>query len=177
MKRYVALPGFLLLTLVSGCFYELRDELNECKITWSNKMAAHQAWRDTQGSCMGMSCPHSFKEGFTSGYLDVANGGRGCLPAVPIIRCHNHMWMDMCSDDQKMGAWYDGFEIGALSAREGGMSDSNRVITRSPHATQQDYSNPSSMPTDAGVAYPSMNGAEPPAPIAPDVLGGPQTRR
>jgi hypothetical protein len=178
MKRYTALPGLLLLTLVSGCFYELRDELTECKISWNNKWAAKAAWHDTQGSCMGMSCPHSFKEGFRSGYLDVANGGRGCLPAVPDIRCCNHMWLDLCSDNQKMEAWFDGYEIGALAAREGGMADANRVVSRAPQATPVDYTTPAHTPADASPIYPSSGLSIPPAPaIEPEFIGGPQTRR
>ena len=106
MRKYVAITSTLLLTLTSGCLYELRDEFAETRIGWGNKFAASSAWSNSKGLCTGLSCPHSFKEGFMSGYTDVANGGNGCPPAFPIIRCHNHMWMDWCSESEKMEAWY-----------------------------------------------------------------------
>src|SRR5579871_4760352 len=98
MKRYVAVPGILLMLMMSGCLYELQDNIRECKISWSNRGAARAAWGNAQDACVGVSCPHSFREGFNSGYYDVSNGGNGCPPAFPIISCHNHMWMDRCCE-------------------------------------------------------------------------------
>ena len=171
MKRYVAVPGILLATLVSGCFYELRDEWQEHKIGWANRQSANWAWKDSESACLGMSCPHSFKEGFMSGYIDVANGGTGCLPAFPILRPHNHMWMDRCSDSEKMEAWYDGYEIGAMAAKGEGMGDANRIVTRTPRSTPVEYS-------PVGQNGVSDDGSFPPSPHVDDgALGGPQTRR
>ena len=100
-----------------------------------------------------------------SGYTDVANGGNGCPPAFPIIRCHNHMWMDWCSESEKMEAWYDGYEIGAMSAKGDGMADSNRIVTRIPHANPVDYSGAGHNHSGAGPEAMPMDSAVPPAPI------------
>jgi hypothetical protein len=184
MKRIAAFPGILLMTLVSGCFYEIRDELTECKINCATSRSARAAWSNTEWACMGMGCPHSFKEGFMSGYKNVANGGTGCPPAVPVIRSCNHMWMDRCSDSQKMEAWYDGFEIGVIAARGDGMSDANRITTRMPQSTPIDYSaatqpqgytgSPNTLPDSEVPPTPTSNVPAVPG-AAPGNLGGAQT--
>ena len=178
MKKYFALLGIFLMTFVSGCFYELRDEISECKISWQNKFAAKSAWRDTRGACMGIDCPHSFKEGFMAGYIAVTDGGTGCPPAIPMIDCHNHMWLDRCSESQKMEAWYDGYEHGAMAARETGMADVNRMTTRTPQATPIDYSMRGESHLNSSPHYLDSDSAIPPSPVAdPEVIGGPQTNR
>jgi hypothetical protein len=177
MKRYVAVAGTLLMTLVSGCFYELRDEFAEMKIGFANRSSAKAAWTQSEGACTGMSCPHSFKEGFKTGYIAVANGANGCPPAYPVIGCHNHMWMDRCSESEKMEAWYDGYEVGAMAAKGDGMGDANRITTRLPHTTPTDYSNSGHNPPTS-IEDVSPSSGIPPAPnTEPGVIGGPQTLR
>ncbi len=178
MRRDVVIPGLLLLTLVSGCLSEIRDEMTEFRIGWGNKFAARAAWKNAQGACQGIGCPHSFREGFTSGYIAVANGATGCPPAVPIISCHNHMWMDRCSENDKMAAWYDGYEVGVMAAKADGMVDANRMTTRIPQPTPVDYSGASQINATGGTAGASVDPAIPPSPIAePTELGGSQTSR
>jgi hypothetical protein len=182
MKRFVAIPGLILMTVASGCFYELRDEMAEHQILWSNKFAAYAAWQNSQSTCQGISCPHSFKEGFVAGYIDVANGGTGCAPAIPEIPCCNHMWMDRCSESQKMEAWYDGYEIGVIAARSDGMTDVNRITTRIPRPLPMDLSNlnqvPASDQKSSGTvptpAVPPVPSPIPPSP-QPNYSDGPQT--
>ncbi len=179
MKRFAALSGVLLVTLVTGCLNELRDDFTECKIKFSNMLAAKSAYRDIEGACDGICCPHSFKEGFIAGYVAVADGGLGCPPAVPQIRFCNHMWLDMCSDSEKMEAWYDGYEQGVVAAKAEGMGDVNRVNTRMPHGTPVDYSNSGHAHSTGPMGSPPpADSSVPPQPVAPpEVLGGPQTSR
>jgi len=173
MRKYAVLPALLLFSFASGCMYEMRDEFNECKINCYNKWQARRAYTGMDTACLGLSCPHSFKEGFVTGYVDVANGGTGCVPAVPVISAHNHMWMDRCSENEKMESWYDGYEHGAMAAKAEGMADSNRVVTRMPHATPVESTMPASGAMDGSAGQPI-----PPAPLSTtDDSGGPQTRR
>src|SRR5262249_32751130 len=140
------------------------------------KWAAWSAWRNAQGYCGGMNCPHSFKEGFRSGFIDVANGGTGCPPAFPNIPRCNHMWMDFCSGSEKIQASYDRYENGATMAKGQGMADVNRVVTRIPHVTPADYSMPST--TQPGAATPMLTDpAVPPAPLEEAAPTSPQTLR
>lgn len=164
MKPLNFLPAILLMTMTSGCMYELRDQITDCKINCYNKMMAMASYREMDTACMGISCPHSFKEGYFQGYKDVANGGTGCVPAVPQIRLCNHMWLDFCSENEKMGAWYDGYEFGAMAAKSEGMADVNRVITRVPMQTPIDYGTPSGtgQPTPVPEGVPET--AVPPTP-------------
>jgi hypothetical protein len=132
MARYIAAINVLLLTLVCGCFYELRDEMAECKISCANHFAAHAAWRTVRRNCGGFCCPHSFKTGFMNGYTDVADGGNGCPPVTPQIDLFNCMWLDRCSESEKMAAWYSGYEAGAAAAQEDGVAEFNCITIRIP---------------------------------------------
>lgn len=184
MKRYSAVIGLFSAMVTSGCLYELRDEFNECRLNCATRSAARSSWKTSSGACMGISCPHSFKEGFMAGYENVANGGNGCVPAVPIFSLHNHMWMDRCSESEKVAAWYDGWEIGAMSAKGDGMADSNRISTRLPQSADVDYSSGGRSQMNSSPAVPaaprdnySADTVIPPAPSTdPASLGGPQTR-
>ena len=91
-----------------------------------------------------------------------------------------------------MSAWYDGYEVGAMSAKSDGMGDANRVYTRFPQPSNVDYSNMShshsqSAPPPSEITDPtdmtdptdvSEEPTLPPAPMPePKTDGGPQTRR
>lgn len=168
MKRMSPLNCLIALTLISGC-YDLRDDFGEFRIGMANRFAADSAWRNMEGVCAGMNCPHSVREGFRSGYSAVANGGNGCPPAFPVISCHNHMWLDRCSEKEKMEAWYDGYELGAMAAKADGMADANRIVTRLPQSTPIDYSGvntprPAAVPESTGVGLPPTPASDTPAP-------------
>lgn len=172
----------MIAAVTSGCMYELRDEFEECHFKCAAKRAARAAWSTSSGACQGMGCPNSFKDGFIQGYLDVANGGKGCVPIVPVYGIHNHMWMDRCSDNDKAAAWFDGFEIGVMAARADGMADANRYQSRVPTATA-DYSSlkntgpgGTGAPGSSNLGSPLSDPAVPPTPVTDD-YGGPQTRR
>lgn len=171
MKRFAIFSGLLLLTTASGCMQELREECAECETRWNISWAADSAYQDmAQTCCVGINCPHSFKDGFRAGFADVADGGLGCLPAVPKFGCCNHMWLDHCSDADKMSAWYDGFELGVIAAKNAGMSDAYRMATRIPQPAQVDYSS-LNQKAQLGTAVPggvsAPNGAPPPIPTTP----------
>lgn len=179
MKRIALLPVVLMMTFASGCFYELRDDITDCKINMYNHLMARAAYQEMDGACMDMPCRHSFKEGFYQGYKDVANGGTGCVPAVPQIRCCNHMWMDcMCTENEKMEAWYDGYEFGAMAAKAEGMGDANRIVTRVPMATPVEYAPPgSSAEPPPKDPTPVPEAAIPPAPMSESEAGETQQTR
>ena len=165
MNRSATFTCLIALTFISGC-YELRDDFTEFRIGMTNRLAARTAWINMESVCVGMNCPHSFREGFQSGYTAVANGGNGCPPAFPVISCHNHMWMDRCSEKEKMEAWYDGYELGAMAAKSDGMADANRIVTRMPQSNPIDYSGvnaPRTTPASdsTGLTIPTTPGAEP----------------
>lgn len=181
MKRALVLPALLLVTLASGCMYEMRDSMTDCKINLYNHMMAKSSYSQMDTACMGLSCPHSFKEGYFQGFKDVANGGTGCVPAVPQVRCCNHMWMDFCTESQKLEAWYDGYEFGAMAAKAEGFGDSNRLTTRIPTAPPIEYAMPSSGGAEPPTKDPSLQGgpeaAIPPAPLSNPAEGELQQSR
>jgi len=126
------LTGILLMTLASGCecLYGLTNEITDCQIKCYNRLMAKTSYREMVPACTGMDCPYSFREGFLDGYVSVADGGNGCAPAVPRIPCCNYMWLDCCTENERLETWYDGYEHGVLAAQADGMYGSNLIVSR-----------------------------------------------
>lgn len=185
MKILSTIGGFLLLTSSPGCFYAIRDEFTECHIRIEDHFAASAAWRAYRWEHGPVSCPHSFKEGFYAGYSDVSNGKTGCPPIMIPANCHSKMWLDMCSQEEKTCAWYNGYSAGVSIASQDGSEGIHQLPLRlssptapgGPHADAGGQavlgaadSNPampamSAMPADAQMALPPPAPAAMPAPI------------
>jgi len=134
MKILITIGGFLLLTSSSGCFYAIRDEFTECHIRIEDHFAAGAAWRAYHWDHGPVSCPHSFKEGFYAGYIDVSNGKVGCPPIMIPKSCHSKMWLDMCTEDEKTCAWYNGYSAGVLFANQDDSAGIHQIPLRIPSA-------------------------------------------
>lgn len=170
MKRFAIFSGLMLLTAASGCMSDYKEELAECHFRWNTYWAADAAYHDLADACTGLGCPNSFKDGFRAGYMDIAEGGLGCPPAVPKFGCCNHMWLDHCSEGDKMAAWYDGWELGVIAARGDGMVDAYRMVTRIPQATPVDYPWANQKGTAIDAQQPDLllnPNAVPPVPATP----------
>ena len=182
MKILSTIGGFLLLTSSSGCFYAIRDEMTESHIRIEDHFAAGAAWRAYRWEHGPVSCPHSFKEGFYAGYSDVSNGKTGCPPIMIPASCHSKMWLDMCSQEEKTCAWYNGYSAGVSIASQDGSEGIHQVPLRlsspaaagGPHADAGGQaalgaadSNPAAMPAMSALPAESQipPSAAMPAPI------------
>lgn len=64
----------------------------------------------------------SFGEGFRDGYMSVANGGNGCVPALPPRNYWSWRYQSL-EGQAKVAAWYAGFPYGAAAAEEDGAAN------------------------------------------------------
>jgi len=149
MKIRNAIVGMLLMTSASGCLYAIRDEIHETETHFRNHMMAHWAYKDYRAAQhhQRLACPHTFKEGFEAGYIDILNGKTGCPPVMIPPKCHSHSWLDHCSPEEMNCAWYAGYSAGVAMAHGDDMVGANTLPIRAPQAM------PAGMPAQAG--YPA----------------------
>jgi len=128
MLRHQFLP-VLLLTLVAGCLYEIRDEINDCELQCKNSCCAKMAWHRCSGVYQSIEYRRDFKAGFLSGYSSVAYGSNGCPPSLP-PSCYWKTIHTNQTGKARANAWFDGYSHGALAAEADGIAESNRIVTR-----------------------------------------------
>ena len=156
MKRHLVLCCILLLTLASGCLNQIRDEFDDTRVANFNRNLAWAAFCEASPLYCNIDCPYSFKLGFTSGFIAVANGGNGCPPVFPpSSRVFSTAWLDDGTPEEKRNAWYDGYAHGVLAANQTGASDINRIPARLPHRQVFDPSVPNSAPSEFAPLLPS----------------------
>jgi hypothetical protein len=125
------IAALCLLTLASGCLYEIRDEVLECDVNLRNHRRAYASWAASYPVYKSVDNFHDFKHGFITGYKAMAAGGNGCPPALP-PPCywkgsHQNEW-----GKRKANAWFDGYSHGVLAAQCDGVVEMNRIVTRMP---------------------------------------------
>ena len=59
-------------------------QLQDSRLEARNRSLARGAWRNQGGAYQYAEHPVHFREGFIAGYSDVASGGDGCPPALPL---------------------------------------------------------------------------------------------
>jgi hypothetical protein len=71
------------------------------------------AWKCAK-NCIPCDCcsPKDFEKGFKAGWVEVAQGGNGCLPPVP-PKCYWKPCYQDCEGMKQVKCWYDGYCLGA----------------------------------------------------------------
>lgn len=82
----------------------------------TQKHHAKKAWHDTCAKNYCGPCPIDYKEGWQSGYYDVARGESGCVPAVPPQKYWDCKFQTP-EGKMRVCAWFDGYRDGAAAAR------------------------------------------------------------
>ena len=111
------------------------DGLSKFMLDHRNKSMAAKSWHCQKHRFCNPS--KAFKEGFIEGYMDVANGGNGCIPSVAPSKYWG--WMYQSSSGQKaVNDWFAGYPQGVRSAEQDGVANWSQVRTyRSPSPPQQ----------------------------------------
>ncbi len=144
------------------------------------KHQAHKAWQTTLANAYNGPCIHDYKDGWKTGYFDVARGESGCVPAVPPEK----YWH--CKYQQPEGqlcvcTWFNGYRDGVQAARALGAWYC-RTIPASPTAVLPDRMACLDSPTyystwgDSTTAHPLppvMEGREGLTPTEPDAAEPP----
>ncbi|KAA5538888.1 hypothetical protein FYK55_25975 [Roseiconus nitratireducens] len=131
--------------------------LDDFVISHRNRAMAAKAWyREKECHC-NQAYLAEFKEGFLQGYIDVATGADGCVPAIAPSQYWG--WRYQSADGQAaVNAWFAGYPLGAKAAEEDGVAHWGQIVTMDRH-----------VPT-AADAYQQQPVAPTPAPymIGPD---------
>lgn len=172
MKRFRVLSQLLLPIVLTGCISQLRDEFDDARVAMFNHNLAWAAYCEASPLYCTMSCPHSFKMGFKSGFIAMANGANGCPPVFPpSSKILSLAWLDDGTPEDRRNAWYDGYSHGVLAAHQTGAVDINRIPGRLPTRQNYDLTNPGGAPSEYLPLAPSPS----PVPLDSPLPGIPPT--
>lgn len=167
-----ALAAALLLSTSGGCSIfaglqnslDYSDECNEWMLGYRNSAWAAKAWHRQKPCYQNRQHLDDFGAGFRAGYLDVANGGRGCTPAFAPREYWGWKYQSPVGQ-QRIAAWFAGFPMGAKAAEEEGLG--NYALLMPSSMVQHEYAQAGWTPPGApfccplGPAMPVTGGAAP----------------
>ncbi|QDT03195.1 hypothetical protein K227x_15770 [Rubripirellula lacrimiformis] len=118
--------------------------IDDFMIGYRNKALAEKAWH-CRKSQFGKQCyGKEFKDGFIQGYMEVAQGGYACTPAMAPSKYWG--WRYQSANGQgAVNAWFQGFPEGARAAEEDGIGNWSQVSVQT-RPTQQPAMAPPPMP-------------------------------
>jgi len=89
-------------------------------VDYSNRALAERAWIERKERYCKFQHQQEFKDGFISGYLDVADGGDGCTPTIAPQKYWG--WAYQTPHGQAaISNFFQGFPFGAKAAEEDGV--------------------------------------------------------
>jgi hypothetical protein len=101
---------------------------NEKKLRDRNWWAAKHAW-DSRFDCYANQLHiRDFAKGFKAGYMDVADGGTGCVPTFPPREYWGWKYQS-CVGQARVAAWFAGYPHGARAAEEDGIGNYYQIQT------------------------------------------------
>ncbi len=105
------------------------EVLDEFMINHRNKVMAKKAWLREAHCYKGHQNLSHYRDGFIAGYIDVANGGYGCTPAVAPSSYWGWRYQSS-SGACAVNAWFEGFPMGVKAAEQDGIGNWSQVRTR-----------------------------------------------
>jgi len=144
---------------------------NQTMMGHRNKSSASKAWHSRKHHFCNEKYMREFSHGFRAGYMDVADGGKGCTPAFPPREYWGWKYQS-CEGQARVAAWYSGFPHGARAAEEDGIGTWTQIQTSS--AIQQQYSQHGKLNAESSGMYPIPQAAvpngRPPAAVSTQVI-------
>lgn len=101
---------------------------NESKLRHRNSAAAKYAWNSRFNSYLNQPNIRDFARGFKAGYVDVADGGTGCVPIFPPREYWGWKYQS-CEGQGRVAAWFAGYPHGARAAEEDGIGNYYQMQT------------------------------------------------
>ncbi len=170
MNVKLACLGLAFMMCLSGCLYEIRDDIDEFAITTQNRILASRAWRRNCEVHSECAYRHDLKAGFLAGYAAIINGSRGCPPTIPPRK-----YWDAVADPLVMQArtecWFQGWSYGTIAAESDGVAGLHRIVTRG-GGQQLELLPVAAMPEEA-FESPAGDGDDPEVPSAPPEVSEP----
>lgn len=144
---------------------------NQTMMGHRNKSSASKAWHCRKHHFCNEKYLREFSQGFRAGYMDVADGGKGCTPSFPPREYWGWKYQS-CEGQARVAAWYSGFPHGARAAEEDGIGTWTQIQTSS--AIQQQYSQHGMLNAESSGMYPIPQAAvpngRPPSVVATQVM-------
>ncbi len=128
LARMACLNGLAMIVLATatGCTGlnhwcgELRGCVSNQMVDYSNRALAERAWIQRKERYCNFQYQQEFKDGFITGYLNVANGGDGCTPTIAPEKYWG--WAYQTPHGQAaITNFFQGFPFGAKAAEEDGV--------------------------------------------------------
>lgn len=136
---------------------------NETKLRHRNAWAARDAWNSRFECFLNQPNLKDFAKGFRAGYMDVADGGTGCVPIFPPREYWGWKYQS-CEGQGRVAAWFSGYPHGARAAEEDGIGNYFQMQTSA--NVQHQYA-------EHGLLDPQFQGVYPvPARAVPNPLTG-----
>ncbi|KAA1259790.1 hypothetical protein LF1_23270 [Rubripirellula obstinata] len=135
-------------TTTSGMMGAIGDGhcIDEFMVNYRNRAMAQKAWHCQKHQFCNQHSKE-FRAGFTDGFMEVAGGGNGCVPAI----APKEYWGWRYQSAQGQGAvnsWFEGYPMGVKAAEQAGVGNWGQVTTAGYH-NQNAQQTPA-----AGVANP-----------------------
>lgn len=133
-----ALPILMLMAVVlgssSGCSIlkgvgnavKSHEGCDEFMIAYRNRAMAAKAWHREKHALKQFGNSRDLKAGFYAGYMEVAEGGSGCTPAI-CPSSYSGWRYQSASGQQACDAWFQGFPLGAAAAEQDGVGNWSHV--------------------------------------------------
>lgn len=115
-------------TTTSGLFQSAGSNqiFDDVVTKYRNRTAAEKAWHCRKAGFGGQAENEVFKAGFIDGYVDIAEGGKGCTPKVAPKKYWG--WRYQSAGGQNAaGTWFSGYPLGVQAAEEDGLGTFRRL--------------------------------------------------
>lgn len=115
-------------TITSNAYKQLHqhEALGDFMISHRNRVMAARAWYRQKHCFGGHHHMDELKAGFIEGYIAVAEGGNGCVPAIAPREYWG--WRYQSANGQRaVNAWFAGYPLGAKAAEQAGIGHWSQI--------------------------------------------------
>jgi hypothetical protein len=148
----IAVVGSTGCTMTSGVCqaFQTSECLDDFMLGYRNRTLAEKAWHRHKKRFCDERFMREFKDGFISGYVDVASGGNGCIPAVAPRQYWGWRYQSG-NGQQAINAWFKGYPLGVQAAEQDGVGHWQQIQTMG--VVSQQFA-PATSGDEAGLANP-----------------------
>lgn len=99
---------------------DVHESIDDSMVDYRNRALAEKAWIRIRHCYSHHQYHRDFKDGFVSGYMDVAAGGNGCTPALAPSEYWGWRYQSPYGQ-AAINAWFEAYPLGAKAAEQDGV--------------------------------------------------------
>jgi hypothetical protein len=117
-------------TLTSGVrrIFSTQECVDDFMVSYRNRALAEKAWYRLKDRFPKDRYSREFKDGFISGYVDIASGGYGCSPSVAPSRYWGWRYQSG-HGQQAVNSWFHAFPLGVQAGEQDGVGNWQQIRT------------------------------------------------